>query len=451
MAEILAVTWGEEELALRRVASEGTWNKNSKVLKRVPIQRPTRAGRLSHPEIGGALGTAMTELFIDVDINVPCWLLLPNDWILRFVSEPPDLKNQELTLNHLRWEAAQRISGDPADFKISAALMMGGTRYYICLIRSEVIQRCLTAADSADLELAGIGIEPDANETYTFEHPLDLRDALPLEIEHDGNSAKSIATRKASPAVVGIFLGIVIILAGYLYFSSQPAPVKKPSAERSTKKSMTPQEAATPPEALLSTSSADSSAPHPGINATVTETPPISTPEVKSKPATTIEKAEPAPTKGESAPANLTVSGKVSPIRGLFAGLSGNAKAALVVLSPVDLKVEASGIANPDQWLAELKKQAGWSTAKLTGSYETVGGKVTTLRVESPGWKVTEGKPSAKWQELAKSAGLSVKDRSASGKLEGALAFLDQIWQNSNGISKVYLTPQGDSWQIVIQ
>ncbi len=455
MAEILAVTWGEQDLALRRVPSEGIWNKDAKLLKRVSLQRPTRAGRLTHPEIGGALGSALTELFADVDVNVPCWLLLPNNWILRFVSEPPDLKSQELTLNQLRWESIQRISGDPADYKISAALMMGGSRYYICITRSEVIQRCLNAAETADLELAGIGLEPDPNENYTFEHPLDLRDALPLELEN--TPGKSVGKKKTSPALIGIFIVIVAAVGGYLYYSSQPAPVKKPVAQRATQKPMSATEAITPPTTeLLATASSDTLAAKPESQ---TEAP-VTTPEVQEKVAETPAKVAetiPAPKESplveRSVPAThtRTVSTGSSIIRSLFIGLPAGSKAEMVILSPVDLKIEASGVGNPEQWVATLKKQSGWGNVKLVANYETVVGKVVSVRVENPGWGVVEGKPSAKWQELAKSAGMSVRDHTATGKLESALTLIDQLWKDSNGLSKIYLTPVGDNWQVVVQ
>lgn len=433
MAEILAVTWGEEDLALRRVPSEGIWNKDARQLKRVSLQRPTRAGRLTHPEIGGALGPALTELFADVDINVPCWLLLPNNWILRFISEPPDLKSQELTLNHLRWESIQRISGDPADYKISAALMMGGSRYYICITRSEVIQRCLSAAETADLDLAGIGLEPDPNENYTFEHPLDLRDALPLEIE--GKPKQSLTKKKVSPAVIGIFFGVILVVIGYLVFSGPTPQPQKPVAHRSTKKTMTASEAITPPNEVVAAQTAD--------------TIPVKTEPIVDTPEKNID----APIAGRtplSQPVKAIPSDG-SVIRGLFAGLPAGAKAQLIVLSPVDLKIEASGINSPDQWLSELKKQSGWSTAKLAGNYETVVGRVTSVRMEKPGWIVSDGKPSTKWQEMAKSANMVVKDRIATGKLDAALNLLDQLWKNSSGVSKVYLSPAGDNWQVVVQ
>ncbi len=431
MAEILAVTWGEEELVLRRVPSEGIWNKDATQLKRVSLQRPTRAGRLSHPEVGGALGSALIDLFADVDINVPCWLLLPNNWTLRFISEPPDLKSQELTLNYLRWESKQRISGDPADYKIAAALLMGGARYFICITRSEVIQQCLIAAESADLELAGIGLEPNANENYTFEHPLDLRDALALETESNGRAPAK--KKKVSSAVIGIFFVAILFVGSYLMFFSGPPTATKPVAERA--KAMPPREAVTQlPETAVSKPVDSLPAKTESVIQTPTET-------VESKTIETVSAAQPEKP--------ISVSGSL--FRGLFAGLPAGARPEIVVLSPKDLKVEASGVGSSDQWLTTIKKQPGWSTAKVVGNYETVSGRVTAIRVENPGWLITDGRPSTKWQDFAKSAGMSVKERVATGKLEAALTLLDELWQNSGGLSKVYLSPVGDTWQVVVQ
>ncbi len=433
MAEILAVTWGEEELALRRVSSEGIWNQDAKLLKRVTLQRPTRTGRLAHPEVGGALGVSLTELFADVDINVPCWLLLPNNWTLRFISEPPDLKSQELTLNHLRWESKQRISGDPADYKISAALMMGGSRYFICITRSEVIQRCLSAAEAADLELAGIGLEPNPNENYTFEHPLDIRDALPLEVET--NSKISIAKKKVSPAIVGMFFIVVLLVGSSLIYFSGTETTNLPTAQKATRKTISAEAAITPPPVNVVTKATVDTVVKPEL---ISETPVEPSEKIVVDKITSTE-----PVKLASKDASI--------IRGLFAGLPAGAKAELIVLSPVDLKIEASGIKAADQWLDGLKNQPGWASAKLVGNYETAIGRVTSVRIENPGWSVTDGKPSTRWQELAKTAGMSVKDRIASGKLDAALILLDQIWNNSGGLSKVYLSPVGDSWQVVVQ
>lgn len=427
MAEILAVTWGEEELALRRIPSEGVWNKDAKPLKRVPLQRPTRAARLANSEIGGALSIALGDLFADIDINVPCWLLLPNSWTLRFLSEPPDFKSQELTLNHLRWEAKQRISSDPADYKISAALMLGGARYFVCITRTEVIQHCIKSAETADLELSGIGLEPNTNENYTFEHPLDLRDALPLEPENSQSPVKAIS-KKISPATVGIFLGVVVIIGGYLIFSSGPKSTK-PSAQRASKPAMTAREAVMPPLQTPVAKPSDS---------------------VKVEPKPTLE-APPVVSENAPAEAPAVPAGDKSLIRGIFGGLPANARIQLVVLSPVDLKIEASEVTSDEQFLAAVKKQPGWGTAKLIGSYVSAIGRVTAIRLENPGWKAQDSKSKSGWEAMAKAAGLTIKGSSATGKLEQALAFFDKIWTDSAGISKVYLSPAGDFWQVVVQ
>lgn len=433
MTNILAVTWGEEELALRRLPSEGVWG-DFPALKCVPLQRPTRGGRFEHPDAGGQLGAALTELFADVDINIPCWLLLPNQWTLRFISDPPDLKSPELILNHLRWESQQRIAGDPEDYRIAAALLMGGQRYFVCLTRSEVIQRCIGAAETAEIELAGVGLEPQPGENYTFEHPLDLRDALPLETE---DASRADARKKVSPPLVGLFLLVVVVgVGGYLLYSSGAGsrpPVSKPKPTAANLPAVvptTPKETVSPlPESVAKpVDDTVASVAKPGVRAPLVPTVAASTPALG------------APTADAG-----------SPLRGLFKLLPEEARTQLVVLSPTDLKVEVSGLASPDQWIGTLKKLPHWGGAGIVGKYETPSGGIVAIRLEAPGWSSSGGVASDAWQTPAKAAGLTVKGRTATGNLDAALNLFDQLWKAPAGLSKVYLAPQGSSWAVTVQ
>jgi len=438
VAEILAITWSEDELTLRRAPSEGIWRTDKEPLKSVPVPRPTRAGRLDHPESGGQLGTALLELLQDVDINIPCWLLIPSGWSYRFRAELPDLKDQALIIAQLRWEIEQRITHDPADYRFVAALLPGGQRWSICVVKEELIARCLGAAKAADLELAGIGTEPVSGEEYSFEHPLDLRDGLPVEAP-DGSTPK--LKKKISPVIPALIgVGLIIAVAYMVSEPSAPAPAAKkkvvevavPQAE------LTPETAPVQPE-VTAEKPVEEAAP---------VTPPVEEPKappVEQKPAT--PQPTPAPEMAMTSPAPVTGG---SPFRTFFKSLPSGAVPQIVVLSSSDLKAEISGIAQPDKWVETLRPQKGWGNVKLTATYDIAAGKSAAIRIAPSGWNGATGEK-ASWASIAQAAGMKVKGKQAVGSLDAALTLLDKLWVSPSGASKISLAPHGSEWLVAVQ
>jgi len=440
LAEILAITWSESELTLRRAPSEGVWRTDKAPLKTVNLPRPTRSGRLDHPESGGQLGMALVDLLQEEDINIPCWLLMPPGWAFWFRTELPDLKEQALIIGQLRWEIQQRLTHDPADYRFVAALLPGGQRWSICVVKEELIARCLGAAKAADLELSGIGTEPISGEEYSFEHPLDLRDGLPVEAP--GGPPKK-ETKKVSPVLLAV-IGVALIITVAYLFSESSSPTTQPPQKTVETAAAVPE---TKPEAP-----AEQPTMTPGQAAV---TPPVETEPLPTTQIAEIEQLAPVPQtntaptpQGAATPTAAVVGG--SPFRAFFKSLPPGASTQVIVLSSSDLKAEVSGVAQPDQWIGALRPQSGWSGVKVVGKYDIAVGNATAIRISPSGWKGATGeKPS--WASVAQAAGLKVKGRIAVGSLDAALTLLDKLWENPSGASKISLAPQGNEWVIAVQ
>jgi len=434
MAEILSVIWGDSELSLRRTPSEGVWREDRAPFKRASLPRPTRLGRLDHPESGGQLGAALLELIQDVDVNIPCWLLLPAGWALRFSAELPDLKEQNLILGQLRWEILQRLTHDASEYRFVAALMPGGVRWSITVVREELVARCLGAAKAAEIELAGIAIEPGPGEQYSFEHPLDLRDSLPVE---PPEGAKPLASKKVSPIIPAVIGVAVIVVAAWL-FSSSTSTSPKPEAAKP--KPQPVQQAAAPP-----VEPPPEVAPQPVSEAAPAEAPPTTTPPQAMEPQPVAEK--PAANVPQ-APVSIPAGG--SPLRAILKSLPAGAKLQLLALSSSDLKIEVSGLPSPDSWLEGLKKSPALAGLKLIGKYDLSAGKSVAARLAPSGWKAAEG-PKDGWKAVATSAGMNVKGKIAAGNLEALLTLLDKLWNNPSGASKLSIAPKGSDWIVAVQ
>lgn len=441
MADIYAVTWDENLLKLLRVSSEGVWRADTPPVKSVQIQRPTRPVRWDSPEAGGHLADAIAELFRDVDLNIPCWMLLPPGWAYRFQTELPELKSQDQTVAQLRWEIEQRLAHESSNYRFVAALMPGGQKWFICVVQNEVIGRLVHSAKTNEIEISGIGLQPQNGDNYSFEHPLDLRDGLAVE---PPSGPVSLAKKKVSPAILVIFGVVVIGITAYLLSlsssSSPPASTTPPAPnyhQTAVKEAPLPGVAATTP-------------PTDTAHAIVAAIPTHSTPPpAESIPAPATPAAKPvAPPVQAPAVAQVTVG--ESPIRALFHSLPKGASVQLIVISPVDIKVEVTG-GQAEEVLKIVKSQPGWGAVSLADKYNLDAGPAAALRLAPSGWRGSSSTSSPDWVKAAKAAGLNPRGKTASGKLEAVLGLTDRLWKDASGVAKIYIAPQGSDWVITVQ
>jgi len=408
MAETFVVTWGEEQLELRRIPSEGLWAADLLPLRAVPAQRPTRLARLDHPDAGGQLASTLHNLLLDVDLTIPYWFLLPRGWAYTTTIDLPELPTPQERLEHLRWEIIARLANHIEEFRIIHSTLDAAGAVKIIAVTGEVIDYVYNFAKKADLELAGIGVEPKPGETYSFEHPTDLRDAAPLVVEPAPE--KGVPTKiTVSPVAAAAVLIVVLGAAAYLLLS--------------------PFEAEQPP--LPAAPAVIPPAPKP-------ETAPTPVPAVPS-PSPAVSDVQPS-----------TPAAAVSPLRQIIDALPKDIQTRLAVLSPTDLRLEALGALSED-WLTQAKKIPALSKMTIVGRYHTSEGNITVLRILETGW-LSGGKRDAQaWENSAKAAGMNARGRIAEGSLDKALALVDALYKTPAGISKIYLASASGKWTVTVQ
>lgn len=434
MSETLVITWDHNNLGLRKVASEGAWESSAACIGETEITRPTRTSRLFSSITRHNLERKLSELFEEVDISYPVWFLLPQSWSLKFQIRSPEIKSTELIRAHILWEARQRVQGDLSAQKVLIPTEITGDDIEIRSVRDELIEMVSEVCRNAGIDLAGVGIEPGDMEKYSFETPQDLRDADPLESE-DGITYKT-ASPGVSPALaVGIIAATVIAAGSYYYFTMpEKAPV---------------------PEAVKTEQGS-------GIEQTTPKTEPVKVkdkaspaavavkqPEVKKEiPGVSAQKLEPQ----SKQPAVKSAVVSTTPVGLLNKSLPAGAEIKMAVISPMDFIVEVTGLKNPQGWIKQVQSQPGLNTAGLAGSYQSGDVKVQVIRLAEPGMKIkSEVKDINSWRKRAAANGLKVQGRSARGRREDAMAFVESLWNDLNGFSKIYFANDNGEWVVTVQ
>lgn len=420
MGEILAITWNSDRLELRQASSEGVWQPYAPPDKTVELNRPTRSARLTHPDSGAGLADALQELFKDIEITLPIWLLLPPEWVQRIIVTNPLIESPEMYKAHLLWEAGQRLSGDVSNYITLIPAMSEEPKLELLTTRKDIVQTFTSQVKKSGISITGVSAEPGAEERYSFETPHDFRDAIPVDNDEIPYEKPPISV---SP-VVSIGIGVVVIIAGVIFFG----PFDK-----------------------LFTSKIKPETAKP-IAAVVTEE---QTEGVQSE--STISQSESSTEKpvetAAQKPQQPVVSGGLSPVHELSNLLPTGATITMAVLSTADLKVEIAGLGNSNDLITRSKQSNTLKNLRNAGTYTTDAGKVTLFRIPNLGWNA--GNQASKdinvWTQRATTSGLKPQGRTAMGPLDSALRLLDTYWAKPAGFGKIYLAPEAGQWRVTIQ
>ena len=417
MSEALIVTWQKDSLNLYRLPSEGTWTEGVNPIRSVDIHRPSRTTRFDHPESGGRLVEALGELFLNLEINLPVWFLIPDNWALSCKLPIIDLPSEEHLHTHFFWEIRQRIHGDASDYLVLIPPEPVNAEYELFVVKKELVDTIAKDAIKAGLELAGLGIEPRLKEQYTFELPRDLRDAIPLETE----IPEPVTMKKTVSPAVGIIVVIAVLAIPVVYYlstSSSKSPKQKTEITKQEKS--------------------------PSSEARVEKT--------KSEPKTETTPAKPGTTPSKTTQPTVTAQQVVSLFGQFVKSLPGGANIQLAVLSPVDFRIEVTGVNNPDAWINKLKTQPKFKGARIVGNYYLKKRPVVVVQVENAGLTPGSGiKDVKRWEKRAVEFGLKSKHRRAWGGYDQAVKFVDALWGDLSGFGKIYFAPEKNYWVVTVQ
>ncbi|MFH0765261.1 MAG: hypothetical protein V2A61_02460 [Calditrichota bacterium] len=443
MHEVFLITWQKTRLELRKLPSVGVWSEDSGLIGAVELSRPTRLARFEHTESGGRLMEALTELLGDVDIVLPIWFLAPPEWIFKIRLPAFDIKDPLLLKNQIHWEIQERFYGESSHFRIIPWNQHSSADIVVIAVRDYIVNYVSTGANEIGLELAGIGLEPLAGESYDFEHPFDLREAAPLEeaLEVPDRSKKAISPLVGVAAIAAVIAGVGGI---YLFFGSSGEKIASPppaATQRKIPSSLKSKPAQAVPDTLNTSSPLKNAQPSPEPDQTV-----------KTPPEMAVT---PIPVEAQTKPSVLsTASLKAakSPLGALIIALPPQAQLELATISPVEITLEVSNLTGVESWLSKFKSTPGLQSGKMVGKYQRGKTEFIVVRFDHPGLddgsrpRDVEG-----WQRKAQACGLKVQNRRAWGGFNQALQLADELWTDMNGFSKFYLAPEKDLWLVVIQ
>ncbi len=411
MAETFIVIWNKDRIELRRIPSEGVWSDDFPLIKAIPIERTTRMSRLTLKDSGEQFAEAIHNLILDIDLAIPCWFLLPQGWFHTIIINLPELPTPEEQLEHIYWELGVRYGEKIEEYRFLYFPVNESSIIKVIAVEGEIIDKIIEYMRLANLELTGISIELSCGESYSFERPIDLKEATPIDFQSRFEVSPTTRTT-ISPLATAAVLIIAVSVALYFLFST--TSTKKPS-----------QPAVKPVK------------------------PP--TPEVAVVPKTTSQPQPPTNVvTQQSSPAPTSLPKSASPLRILIDALPKDTKLLLATFSPSDLKLELLMKQNVD-WVSHFKGQPLLSKVSAVGNYSTKEGKVVVLRLTETNWLGSGKRDSQVLENIAKSMGMQVKGRIAEGTFDKALSLIDTLYKASAGISKIYLAPSQDKWIVTVE
>ncbi len=431
MSDVIIITWTSDKIELRQVPSEGIWQPPLQSIREYELNQPTRSERINKPDSGGGLHLALSSLFSDIEINLPICFLLPREWVQSFTVDNPNLKSDEMTRAQIIWEAQQRISGDISRFKVLLPTDLEAPKLTFHIVRLEIIDIYVDATGQAGIEIAGMMNEPEWGEPYNFEMPLDLRESVGIDTIDSSEVRPSVSIPPVLLIVLAVAALAVVSYIWILPLSRKPVEVT--------------------PDSLAVAQVADT-----GIAAApVTDITVEIAAEKEDKGGIfgfLFGKKKEKKTEKEEAAELKPITATGAPVNQIAGILPADAEIKLAVFSPVDARLEISGLTDPNSWLKEIKKSTVCKSVRLAGSYQSNGETVYVIEMGQPDWNPGERvKDFSGWSKLASSKGLKPKGRRARGDLASAQALIDEIWSSKAGYEKVLLAPDKDKWVVTVQ
>jgi hypothetical protein len=361
----------------------------------------------------------------------------------------------EMQNAHLIWEAQQRLSGNIINYRVLLPEDVSTPKIIINMVRDDVIETYVKEASAANIEIAGVGCEPEWDTAYNFEVPQDLRDAIPADLLY---AESDDLDRHVSP-FISIAVGIVVLILAFCIwlipvdYSSAPSPV------RLAKKTDTElvDSLSTPILKTEEVSEAKAVEPQVSIEELKIEEPKkelswfqkIFGSKDDAEKEEIVKRVEVVT---EAVIPEAIVTENISPINQVMKNLPTGAILQLAVITPIECRMEISGIINLEAWIQEFKLTTSHKQVNLIGKYTSDGKLTAVIRIPVTGFKPTNNsKDIDHWKELTGRVGMSAKGRSTSGTQEQALELIEAVWKNPGGFEKVYLMSNKGHWEVTVQ
>lgn len=430
MREFLFVTWTAETLRLSRLPIEGIWESQPDFLSSFENPRPTRTDRMLIAASRTNLEEAIKELVRDKKIDVDIWFLFPSSWALKFRIQCPDFNSPDQIRDHLLWEASHYLTDDIADFHVTWN-QIDQNKYQVTAIRKSLFITVVNAVKDSGLENVHFGIEPEPKLHYEFK----LESDLTRPVEKDEELAEiSISHHKRRPSGIFLIISILAIVlisvftAQYLFSGKKTTDIVNDSINPEDPDS----------QAVYLSKQNDA------------EVNPEATSESELESLTSNIKT------ANSERDDLTKTGLIKDSAGLLEVLNellvSGAKLDLLVITELEMRIEITGLKNPDKAIAVLDKNNRLKNSQIAGSFNRDGKSVTILQSKPIGFnsKISDRNLAA-WVKSAESNGLKTTGRSAIGDYEQVLNLIESQWENLFGFSKLYMAPSNGDWLVTVQ
>ena len=435
MSDVFIVTWTPDNVELRQVKSVGTWELHMPPIRSFELNRPTRIDRLHDEDSGGGLHRALKDLFADIEVDLPIWLLLPGNWVQFFQADRIDLASDEMQLSNLMWAAQQRLSGDITRFRVVLPSDLSTPKLDVRMVQYTLIEAFNNAVMAAGIEISGIWYEPEWGTEYNFEIPRDLRESEPADIL-DTTARKPLIS---IPRGVFIAAGIVAVVLVVYFLLLPSGSEREPIAE------------GVPDSAAIAavTGSADS-AVTPEVSVTQVED------KGKKKSFFAFLKRKPKEKAADEAvlaeQAEKEAFAASSPINQIVQVLPSGAGLQLAILSPVDCRIEITGLSDPKTWVDSIAGTPFLKSVKLEQGYRSGNRTYSVVRFTETSWPAGGGARNLdSWTSLASAKNMTPKGRSARGDFSSALDLVNALWSDPIGFEKIYLARDKEQWVVTVQ
>lgn len=432
MSQVYVIVWESDQLQLRRVPSEGSfWKSYSPPIAVAPLPRPTRMERIKEFRREGLLTKAIQQLFENFDIDLPVWFLLPEGWGSKFWLDDLPGETPEETMEHIKWELRLRLLPQNNAYRFLLGRVEQKGPLVALVVRNEILEFIEEALKLAEVEFHGITLTPIEGEGYSFEHPWDLRDSIPLTQEEEIEPSLTL-TPSISPMKIGIAAAVAVLSIGVLLYYYLSSSVKEPQVPVSPHQTVI-EESKVPPSATVERERAP-------------------TPATPSVPKEPLPDSLPPPPKVTQA--SLPLSAPSLSLSSLLRHIDKQGEFLLGVLSAGEIKLLVSQGEKPLS-LAPFSDQKEWALLKPVTHWEEKGKKISLWVASGISWKGGEGINAPNWEALIKSYHLTLdpSSRSVLGSKEAILPLLDTLWNNpkSVGITKVVFGTEAGKMRLTVQ
>lgn len=410
MSDLLVITWEDKRLALRQITNVGIWSKDLPLLSSVNLKRPIRASTLKENYIITKLQDCYKQLFMAVPAsNLSLWFLFPNEWVRQFHVNNPNYQTEDKIHSYLVWEAEQRLHGDASEYRILLPSDFSEPYLEIRAVKKELVDSILIAALKMNLVFHGSTAEPAQNEAYSITEADNFnRSYVPPTSQSSPRkklSLKNFSLKDNKPVlwVGGSILALVLCLIIFIMVTSETNGKKSES-------------------------------------------------EYQIAEIINLDTLTPLPVSVDTIPAYSFEAKGTSPVKQFLDALTTGVQVRMLTFSPANLIAELTGVSDIPALLATIKSKSVLSDIEVAGSYRDGNREVIVVRSVNSAWKGIKSQfNKSQWETRAAAVGLKVRKTSARGSYDACLALVDQLWNDPQGVQKIYLADYGSQWNITVQ